>query len=61
MQILGDDLFTTNIERLERGIECGAANAILVKMNQIGTISETLAVVDGEARRLPNGDLGALW
>ena len=46
MQILGDDLFTTNIERLERGIERGAANAVLVKMNQIGTISETLAVVE---------------
>ena len=46
MQILGDDLFTTNIERLERGIELGAANAVLVKMNQIGTISETLALVE---------------
>jgi enolase 1/2/3 len=45
LQILGDDLFTTNIERLERGIELGAANAVLVKMNQIGTISETLDVV----------------
>jgi enolase len=47
LQIVGDDLFTTNLERLERGIERGAANAVLVKMNQIGTISETLAVVDG--------------
>ena len=46
MQILGDDLFTTNLERLERGIGLGAANAVLVKMNQIGTISETLAVVE---------------
>jgi enolase 1/2/3 len=46
MQILGDDLFTTNLERLERGIGIGAANAVLVKMNQIGTISETLAVVE---------------
>jgi enolase len=45
MQIVGDDLFTTNIERVERGIATGAANAVLVKMNQIGTISETLAVV----------------
>jgi enolase len=45
MQIVGDDLFTTSLERLERGIERGAANAVLVKMNQIGTISETLAVV----------------
>jgi enolase len=46
MQILGDDLFTTNLERLERGIGLGAANAVLVKMNQIGTISETLGVVE---------------
>ena len=46
LQIVGDDLFTTNLERLEEGIERGAANAVLVKMNQIGTISETLAVVD---------------
>jgi enolase len=45
MQIVGDDFFTTNLARLERGIELGAANAVLVKMNQIGTISETLAVV----------------
>lgn len=45
-QIIGDDLFTTNPKRLERGIESGAANAILIKMNQIGTISETLEVVD---------------
>ena len=46
LQIVGDDLFTTNLERLEEGIERGAANAVLVKMNQIGTISETLAVVE---------------
>jgi enolase len=46
LQIVGDDLFTTNLQRLEHGIEAGAANAVLVKMNQIGTISETLAVVD---------------
>lgn len=45
LQIVGDDLFTTNLVRLEQGIERGAANAVLVKMNQIGTISETLAVV----------------
>jgi enolase len=44
-QIVGDDLFTTNLERLERGISSRAANAVLVKMNQIGTISETLDVV----------------
>lgn len=46
MQVVGDDFFTTNIERLERGIGMGAANAVLVKMNQIGTITETLAVVE---------------
>jgi enolase len=50
MQILGDDLFTTNLARLERGIESGAANAVLVKMNQIGTISETLAVIERAKR-----------
>ena len=44
-QVVGDDLFTTNIERLERGITERSANAVLVKMNQIGTISETLDVV----------------
>ncbi|WCB93304.1 Enolase 2 [Baekduia alba] len=50
MQVVGDDFFTTNIERLERGIATGAANAVLVKMNQIGTITETLAVVERAKR-----------
>jgi enolase len=45
LQILGDDLFTTNPERLQRGIKQKAANAILVKVNQIGTLSETLEVI----------------
>jgi len=45
VQIVGDDLFVTNLERLERGIEEGAGNAILVKLNQIGTLTETLDVV----------------
>ncbi len=45
LQIVGDDVFVTNPERLERGIDDGAANAILVKVNQIGTLSETLDVV----------------
>ncbi|HEY3208569.1 MAG TPA: phosphopyruvate hydratase [Actinomycetota bacterium] len=45
VQIVGDDLFVTNPERLERGIDEGAANAILVKLNQIGTLTETLDVV----------------
>ena len=45
-QLVGDDLFVTNPERLAHGIEVGAANAILVKVNQIGTLSETLDAVD---------------
>jgi enolase len=45
LQILGDDLFTTNLSRVTRGVQEGSANAVLVKMNQIGTISETLAVI----------------
>ncbi|MEM6421430.1 MAG: phosphopyruvate hydratase [Pseudomonadota bacterium] len=44
-QLVGDDLFVTNVERLERGIELGTANSILVKVNQIGTLSETLEAV----------------
>ena len=46
VQIVGDDLFVTNPERLARGIEAGAANALLVKVNQIGTLTETLDAVD---------------
>jgi enolase len=45
VQIVGDDLFVTNPDRLERGIDEGAANAILVKVNQIGTLSESLDVI----------------
>ncbi len=45
VQLVGDDLFVTNVERLERGIELGVANAILVKVNQIGTLSETLDAI----------------
>jgi len=45
IQVLGDDLFTTNSRRLERGISSGVANAVLVKMNQIGTLTETLDVL----------------
>lgn len=44
LQLVGDDLFVTNPKRLERGIGLGAANAILVKPNQVGTLTETLAV-----------------
>ena len=46
IQIVGDDLFATNIKRLKKGIEEKSANAILVKLNQIGTVSETLDVID---------------
>jgi enolase len=46
VQIVGDDLFVTNVERLTRGIEEGAANALLVKVNQIGSLTETLDSVD---------------
>jgi enolase len=46
VQLVGDDLFTTNIERVERGIGSAIANAVLVKMNQIGTLTETRGVID---------------
>ena len=46
VQIVGDDFFVTNPERLAKGIDLGAANALLVKVNQIGTISETLEAVE---------------
>jgi len=46
VQLVGDDLFVTNPERLRRGIETGTANAILIKVNQIGTLSETLEAVE---------------
>ena len=45
VQLVGDDLFVTNTERLQRGIEAGAANSILIKVNQIGTLTETLAAM----------------
>ena len=45
-QLVGDDLFVTNTERLARGIENGVANAILIKLNQIGTLSETLEAIE---------------
>ncbi|HEU4450055.1 MAG TPA: phosphopyruvate hydratase [Gaiellaceae bacterium] len=46
VQLVGDDLFVTNVDRLRRGIEEGAANAVLVKVNQIGTLTETLEAID---------------
>jgi enolase len=45
VRLVGDDLFATNVERLRRGVELGAGNSILIKLNQIGTLSETLAAV----------------
>ena len=45
VQLVGDDLFVTNPERLRRGIEEGVANSILIKVNQIGTLTETLEAV----------------
>jgi enolase len=50
IQLVGDDLFVTNVERLSRGIDAGVANAILIKVNQIGTLSETLETVDRATR-----------
>lgn len=50
VQLVGDDLFVTNVERLARGIEMGVANSILVKVNQIGTLSETLDAVEMATR-----------
>ena len=45
VQLVGDDLFVTNTERLKKGIEIGAANSILIKLNQIGSVSETLEAI----------------
>ena len=46
VQLVGDDLFVTNVQRLQRGIDAGTANSILIKVNQIGTLTETLAAID---------------
>ena len=46
IQIVGDDLFVTNIEKLSRGIKEGVANSILIKLNQIGTLTETIDAID---------------
>lgn len=45
VQIIGDDLFTTNVARIQEGITRGAANAVLIKLNQIGTVTETIAAI----------------
>jgi enolase 1/2/3 len=44
-QLVGDDHFTTNLARIERGIAAGTANAVLIKLNQIGTVTETLRAI----------------
>jgi enolase len=46
IQLVGDDLYVTNVERLKRGIQTNASNSILIKLNQIGTLTETLAAID---------------
>jgi enolase len=46
IQIVGDDIFVTNIKRLEKGIEMGVANSVLIKLNQIGTLTETLNTME---------------
>lgn len=56
IQLVGDDLFVTNPERLKRGIEMGAANAILIKLNQIGSLSETLNAI----RMAQNANFGVI-
>ena len=45
-QLVGDDLFVTNVQYLKKGIEMGCANSILIKVNQIGTLTETLDAID---------------
>ena len=46
LQIIGDDLFTTNIDRIKEGISMGIANSVLIKLNQIGTVTETLEAIE---------------
>ena len=52
IQLVGDDIFVTNEERLARGIEAAVANAILIKVNQIGTLSETLDTIGRASRAM---------
>ncbi len=46
VQLVGDDLFVTNVKKLQQGIEQKSANSILIKVNQIGSLSETLAAIN---------------
>jgi enolase len=50
VQLVGDDLFVTNVERLQQGIDRGIANSILIKVNQIGTLTETIESIHLAAR-----------
>ena len=60
VQLVGDDVFVTNIELIERGIAQGVANAVLIKVNQIGTLTETLDAIELAARALPHRHLPPL-
>ena len=61
VQLVGDDLFVTNPERLRDGIGRGAANSILIKVNQIGTLSETLEAVETAQGVLHRRDVTSIW
>ena len=50
IQLVGDDLFTTNLDRIRKGVELGVANAVLIKLNQIGTVTETLEAIRATQR-----------
>jgi len=50
IQLIGDDLFTTNVDRIQKGVELGVANAVLIKLNQIGTVTETLQAIQATQR-----------
>ena len=52
LNIVGDDLFATNLDRLELGIERKAANSVLIKPNQIGTLSETVSYLQGKSGKV---------
>ena len=50
IQLIGDDLFATNVERIQKGVELGVANAVLIKLNQVGTVTETLEAIQATQR-----------
>jgi len=50
IQLIGDDLFTTNLDRIQKGVSLGVANAVLIKLNQIGTVTETLEAIQATQR-----------